>query len=171
MFLLGCICPDYPRDTLARSDASAPRSQGKSCIFRSGDPTHLVGGGVREKQKLAVRRIGIPGARSVRNGVMWRGKSAERVTEGEQGKYRRIGALWKHLSEGRLYKDADATTRQWHRNLPLAMLPAAKAKSGWTARSSDSHRPPHPAMRGASAGATESKASCALSVTDRREQE
>jgi len=125
LVLLGCICPDYPRDTLARSDASAPHSQGKSCIFRSGDPTHLVGGGVREKQKLAVRRIGVPGAWSVRDGVMWRGKSAERVTEGEQGKYGRIGALWKRLSEGRLYKDAEAAARQWKHNLSLATLPAA----------------------------------------------
>jgi len=59
-----------------------------------------------------------------------RGISTERVTEGEQGKYGRIGALWKHLSEGRLYKDADATAQQWNHNLSPAMLPAAKAESG-----------------------------------------
>jgi hypothetical protein len=52
------------------------------------------------------------------------------VTEGEQEKYGRIGALWKHLSEGRLYKDADAIAQQWNHNLPLAMFPAAKAENG-----------------------------------------
>jgi hypothetical protein len=72
------------------------------------------------------------------------GSAPKRVTEGEQGKYGRIGALGKHLSEGRLYKDADAATQQRNHNLPLAMLPAAKAESGWTTRSGASRRPPRP---------------------------
>ena len=42
-----------------------------------------------------------------------RGNSTERVTGGEQGKYGRIGALWKLPSEGHLYKDAHATGQQW----------------------------------------------------------
>jgi hypothetical protein len=100
-----------------------------------------------------------------------RGISTERVTEGEQGKYGRIGALWKHLPEWRLYKDADATTRKWNHDLSFGMLPAAKASSGWTALSEVSHRLSHPPMRRACAGATESKAGCTASDRGRQRQE
>ena len=100
-----------------------------------------------------------------------RGISTERVTEGEQGKYGRIGALWKHLSEGRLYKDAVAISPEWNHDLSFAMLPAAKAASGWTARSGDSHRLSYPAMRRACTWATESKAGRAASDRGQQKQE
>jgi hypothetical protein len=97
-----------------------------------------------------------------------RGISTERVTEGEQGKYARIGALWKHLCEGRLYEDADATTRQWNHNVSFAMLPAANAESGWTAALEDSHRLRRVAIRGTCIGTTGSKAICRCPDLDRR---
>ena len=77
-----------------------------------------------------------------------RGISTERVTEGEQGKSGRDGALWKHFAEGHLHKDA---ARDRAATEPFA---AARHASGcksrewvnhalrWSASSS-----PHPAMR------------------------
>ncbi|MGC1783360.1 MAG: hypothetical protein WA708_12630 [Acidobacteriaceae bacterium] len=56
-----------------------------------------------------------------------RGKSTERVTGGEQGKYGRIGDLWKHPADGQLYKGVPATGQQWNHVLSFAMYPAAKA--------------------------------------------
>jgi hypothetical protein len=53
------------------------------------------------------------------------------VTEGEQGKYGRDGALWKHLSEGALgIQDADATGEQWNHSDSSATDLAANAESG-----------------------------------------
>ena len=52
------------------------------------------------------------------------------MTEGEQGKYGRDGALWKLPPEGHLYKDAYAMTQQWNHVLSLATYLATKVVSG-----------------------------------------
>jgi hypothetical protein len=51
------------------------------------------------------------------------------VTEGEQGKYGRDGALWERFAEGDHNKGAAATGPRENHSLPLAMYPAAKAES------------------------------------------
>jgi hypothetical protein len=52
-----------------------------------------------------------------------RGVSTERVTEGEQGKYRRDGSLRKPLYEGHLHKDTIAAGQ----HLNYCLSPAAYA--------------------------------------------
>src|SRR5216683_4102573 len=100
-----------------------------------------------------------------------RGISTERVTEGEQGKYGRDGAFWKHPSEGHLYKGACATRQQWNYNLSRPTDPAAKAASERLLLSDGPHRPPHCAMRRACRGATGWKAGCTATTLGRRGRE
>ncbi len=99
MFLLVCICPDCPRDTPARSDVRCPAPKAEMCFLR------------RLRRKISPARAAAAGrflfgnpdpqggaAEAEHRRAAGRGTSTERVTEGEQEKYGRIGSLRKRSS-------------------------------------------------------------------------